>query len=209
MKINTKIINVKNAKEAVLELSNDELVLENTYDLVERPEKITGSTYKLKSPLLDSSMYVTINNVEEDGIIFPFEIFIHSKEVIYQQWIHITARLISAIFRMAYTYKVDSSFIISELKAIHSATGSYFKKGKVVTSVVSEIGDIIEDHLQSIGYVKAKAALPEYVKEKAKQVEKNPEMAKNLIQCGVCGSRSVVRQDGCSTCLDCGHSKCG
>ena len=27
--------------------------------------------------------------------------------------------------------------------------------------------------------------------------------------CGKCNSMAVVQMDGCATCLNCGHSKCG
>jgi hypothetical protein len=30
--------------------------------LVERPEELTGKTYKLKTPLAEASLYITINN---------------------------------------------------------------------------------------------------------------------------------------------------
>jgi len=51
---------------------------------LDRPEKITGSTYKVKTPVTEHALYITINDVVmNEGTPQehrrPFEIFINSK----------------------------------------------------------------------------------------------------------------------------------
>ena len=56
------------------------------HEKVERPEVLIGSTYKIKTPISDHAMYVTINDIVlNEGTEFeqrrPFEIFINSKNL--------------------------------------------------------------------------------------------------------------------------------
>ena len=51
-----------------------------------RPEKITGSTYKVKTPVTEHALYITINDIiMNEGTPQehrrPFEIFINSKNM--------------------------------------------------------------------------------------------------------------------------------
>ena len=82
---------------------------------IKRPEMLQGTTYKLKSPLAKSAMYVTINDiVNEDGSRQPFEIFVYSKDSTHYEWITALTRMISACFRRG----GDLSFILEELECI-------------------------------------------------------------------------------------------
>src|SRR3546814_6494695 len=50
------------AREAAeSELPTDEMI--HMHERIERPEVLIGSTYKIKSPLVEHSMYVTINDI--------------------------------------------------------------------------------------------------------------------------------------------------
>ncbi|MEO8443823.1 MAG: NrdJb, partial [Gammaproteobacteria bacterium] len=62
------------------------------HEKLERPEMLQGSTYKVKTPVSDHAMYVTINDVilnpgTEHEQRRPFEIFINSKNLDHYQWI--------------------------------------------------------------------------------------------------------------------------
>ena len=67
--------------------------------LIERTEALSGSTYKIKTPLSEHALYITINNIEVDGQLRPFELFINSKSMEHFQWIVAFTRIVSAIFR--------------------------------------------------------------------------------------------------------------
>ncbi|MDP3206732.1 MAG: NrdJb, partial [Methylotenera sp.] len=123
---------------------------------LDRPEKITGSTYKVKTPVTEHALYITINDVVmNEGTPHehrrPFEIFINSKNMDHFQWIVALTRVMSAVFRKG----GDVTFLVEELKSVFEPSGGYFKKGgKFVPSLVAEIGEVVEQHLQSIGMLK-------------------------------------------------------
>ncbi|TAN02948.1 MAG: NrdJb, partial [Rhodanobacteraceae bacterium] len=122
----------------------------------ERPEILIGATYKIKSPLFEHALYVTINDIvlnagTEFEMRRPFEIFINSKNMDHFQWIVALTRIMSAVFRKG----GDVTFLVEELKAVFDPRGGYFKAGGVyMPSIVAELGNIIETHLTMIGLLK-------------------------------------------------------
>ena len=120
---------------------------------VQRPEVLIGSTYKIKTPVSDHAMYVTINDIilnegTEHEQRRPFEIFINSKNLDHFQWIVALTRIISAVFRKG----GDVAFMVDELKAVFDPRGGYWQPGgKFMPSIIAELGYVIERHLQSIG----------------------------------------------------------
>ena len=125
------------------------------HERIERPEVLIGSTYKIKSPLVEHAMYVTINDIvlnagSEHEQRRPFEIFINSKSMEHFQWIVALTRIMSAVFRKG----GDVTFLVDEMKAVFDPKGGYFKAGGVyMPSLVAELGAIVEDHLKSIGMI--------------------------------------------------------
>ena len=188
---------------------------------LERPAMLQGSTFKIKTPLSEHALYVTINDIilnpgTEHELRRPFEVFINSKNMVHFQWIVALTRIMSAVFRKG----GDVTFLVEELRSVFDPHGGYFKKGgKFMPSLVAEIGDVLENHLSSIGllkkveadehrekFIKDKAA--EYARKKTvAEVEQSgyPESAK---LCSKCLTKAVIMLDGCLTCLSCGESKC-
>lgn len=123
------------------------------HEKVERPETLIGATYKIKSPLFEHSLYVTINDIvlnagTEFELRRPFEIFINSKNMEHFQWIVALTRIMSAVFRKG----GDVTFLVEELKAVFDPRGGYFKAGGVyMPSIVAELGAVIEQHMKMIG----------------------------------------------------------
>jgi len=190
---------------------------------VQRPEMLVGSTYKVKTPVSDHAMYVTINDIVlNEGTPYeqrrPFEVFINSKNLDHFQWIVALTRIISAVFRKG----GDVTFLVDELKAVFDPRGGYWQAGgKFMPSIIAELGYIIEKHLQTIGLLK-KPELEE--NEKKLIAEKRAEFEQRTKQtdafakshfpdgaqlCAKCSTAAVVMMDGCMTCLNCGDSKCG
>lgn len=189
-----------------------------------RPDILVGSTYKIKTPVTEHALYITINDVvmHEDTPQEhrrPFEIFINSKNMEHFQWIVALTRVMSAVFRKG----GDITFLVEELKSVFEPSGGYFKKGgKFVPSLVAEIGEVVEKHLQTIGMLK-KEGLDKHqqklVEEKKaeyfeKHAQPNEEMnaegfPKGAQLCNKCQTKASIIMDGCLTCLNCGESKCG
>jgi hypothetical protein len=89
------------------------------HEKLERPDVLIGSTYKIKTPVSDHAMYVTINDImlnegTEHEHRRPFEIFINTKNLDHFQWIVALTRIISAVFRKG----GDVAFLTEELKAV-------------------------------------------------------------------------------------------
>lgn len=196
------------------------------HEKVERPEMLLGSTYKIKTPLSEHSMYLTINDMvlnpgTKHELRRPFEIFVNSKNMDNFQWIVALTRIISAVFRKG----GDVTFLVDELRSVFDPRGGYFKKGgKYMPSLVSELGDAIESHLISIGMLKGDE-LDEHqlklIEEKRAQFEADQKNAEcddaasdtdfpaGSQVCAKCSTKAVIKMDGCMTCLNCGDSKCG
>jgi hypothetical protein len=191
---------------------------------LDRPEKITGSTYKVKTPVTEHALYITINDVVmNEGTPQehrrPFEIFINSKNMDHFQWIVALTRVMSAVFRKG----GDITFLVEELKSVFEPSGGYYKRGgKFVPSLVAEIGEVVEKHLQEIGMLK-KPGLDEHQQKlvnekKAEYLEKHAESGEGVNEegfpkgaslCKKCNTKASIIMDGCLTCLNCGESKCG
>ena len=116
------------------------------HEKLERPEMLLGSTYKIKTPLTEHALYVTINDIVlNQGTPHekrrPFEIFINSKNMDHFQWIVALTRIISAVFRKG----GDVTFLVEELRPVFDPRGGYFKKGgNTCRRLVAELGDVIE-----------------------------------------------------------------
>jgi hypothetical protein len=193
------------------------------HERLERPEVLVGSTYKIKTPISDHAMYVTINDIVlNEGTEYeqrrPFEIFINSKNLDHFQWIVALTRIISAVFRKG----GDVTFLVDELKAVFDPRGGYWQPGgKFMPSIIAELGYVIEKHLQTIGLMR-KTTLDVHqqklVEEKRAEFEARSKQTDAFAKghfpegaqlCGRCNTAAVVMMDGCMTCLNCGDSKCG
>ena len=199
-------------KEPVKEVRKEPL-------LAVRDEILTGCTYKLKTPLAEHALYITINNL--DGR--PFEIFFNSKAMDHFQWIVALSRVISAVFRKG----GDVSFLVEELQSVFDPKGGYFKKGgKYMPSLVAEIGEILKTHLIELGLYENDDSLAQLAREEVKKkmelkkvssvvelVEEESGMEsgypEGAMLCSKCQTKAVIIMDGCATCLQCGSSKCG
>lgn len=193
------------------------------HEKVERPEMLIGSTYKIKTPLSEHSLYVTINDIilnpgTEHELRRPFEIFINSKNMDHFQWIVALTRIISAVFRKG----GDVTFLVDEMRSVFDPRGGYFKRGgKFMPSLVAEIGDAIESHLRMIGLIKTDELdihQKKLIDEKRQQYDNSLKQAETsspsdfpdgATLCGKCQTKAMIKMDGCMTCLNCGDSKCG
>ena len=167
---------------------------------LERHEVLPGFTYKLKWPDSDHAIYITLNDIMQDGRRRPFEIFINSKNMEHYAWTVALTRMISAVFRRG----GDVSFVVEELKAVFDPRGGQWMEGRYVPSLLAAIGGIIERHMINTGFLR---------REETPRLSDPLAMAVNdgarAGQCPRCGEASLVHQEGCSTCLSCGFSKCG
>ncbi|AKS41976.1 TSCPD domain-containing protein [Wenzhouxiangella marina] len=206
------------------------------HEKLERPEGmecLEGATYKIRTPLDDHALYVTINDIvlnmgTEHEQRRPFEIFINSKNMDHFQWIVALTRVMSAVFRKG----GDVTFMAEELQAVFDPKGGYFKPGgRFVPSIVADIGAVVEHHFKRIGLLEPDELSEQQqlmLKQKRAEVEAREkaegqgadlpavtpdsdtaDYPASATLCHKCSTKAMVLLDGCQTCLACGYSKCG
>ena len=163
-----------------------------------RPEELPGRTYKLRWPESDHAIYVTLNDIVQDGRRRPFEVFINSKNMEHYAWTVALTRMISAVFRRG----GDVSFVVDELKAVFDPRGGQWMDGRYVPSLLAALGEVIERHMIDIGFMPSDEV-------PAAPVEAKRAVAGRLRQCPKCGQASLIHQEGCDICTSCAYSKCG
>jgi ribonucleoside-diphosphate reductase alpha chain len=167
-----------------------------------RPPLLTGTTYKVKTPLSPDAFYITINDVQDGDQARPYEIFINTKNLQHFSWIVAMTRLISAVFRK----ERDPSFLVEELTSIHDPAGGYFKNGEYVPSLPAELGRVLEMHLSGLG-LGAKAAPASGGPAAADGGGIRGGSPGGI--CPMCRQPGLISQENCLKCRFCDYSKCG
>ena len=209
------------APEAAVAPAEATATIEHMNEHVERPAMLVGATYKIKPPIADHALYITINDIvlnpdTDHEVRRPYEIFINSKNMDHYQWVVALTRVVSAVFRKG----GDVTFLVEELKAVFDPKGGYYKGGgKFMPSLVADIGEAIETHMITIGLLQPETLSPvqrEVLAEKKRDYEARKGEASedggfppSAELCMKCHTKAVILLDGCLTCLSCGNSKCG
>jgi len=180
-----------------------------------RPEELPGQTYKIRWPHSEHAIYVTINDIVEDGVDDagepvrlrrPFEIFINSKNMDHYAWTLALTRMISAVFRRGGNVR----FVAEELGAVFDPQGGAFVNGRYAPSLLAVIGGVIERHLNTLAEgeqtVKILSDKDRIMASPGKVVE--VESPPRGVLCPKCHQPSLVKLEGCNTCISCGFSKC-
>ncbi len=170
------------------------------HEPLRRPEKLTGSTYKLLWATSEHALYITINDIEEDGVRRPFEVFISSANMEHFSWVVALTRMISAVFRRG----GEVAFVAEELQGIFDPRGGQWSDGRYVPSLIAAIGGILEQHMIGTGFLPAPAG----------RIAPEPAAAGVTaaplgMLCPKCSQPGVMKEGACLTCHHCGWSRCG
>jgi len=174
-----------------------------------RPEALPGQTYKIRWPDSEHALYITLNDIVQDGRRRPFEVFINSKNMEHYAWTVALTRMISAVFRRG----GDVSFVVEEMKAVFDPRGGAWMDGRYVPSLLAAIGDVIERHMIEIGFLPAKPQRTVMTDRKvaaageALLTDQRSRPA-GFAQCPKCGQAALIRIEGCDQCTSCDYSKC-
>lgn len=154
-----------------------------------RPSVLDSKTYYIPAwPDDNCSRYVTIADLEDGR---PWEIFIATKATTSSAETMALARIISALMRRT----DDVSYIADVLSEVHSPTGGSWIDGKYIPSLPAAYGAILKRHIEKKHDI--------FVNKEKKTVAVKGKL------CNHCGEYSLISQDGCNQCLNCGYSKCG
>lgn len=188
----------------------------------ERPQMLQGFTYRVQTPV--GKGYVTINH-DEQGI--PLEVFVTISRA--GSDIHADAdaigRLISLALRMPTTLEKGKvvEAVIDQLRGIGGASTIGFGNGRV-RSLADAIAKVLLEHMamyqartiQTVSLPSADAATEAVQNAEAAEEQKPlfagvPAGSTKPIDrdlCNSCGQVSLVREEGCMKCYNCGYSKC-
>ncbi len=173
---------------------------QKTVDVWERPMTLSGTTYKIRTPV--GTAFITVN---EDGFGNPIEVFINIGKAgsDIQAMAEALGRLISKSLKFGgnLTAKERAMVIIDQLKGIGGRTSVGFGPSKI-RSLPEGVAYALSNYL-GIGNGNG-GGFNVVVQE---EPEEKPEVIKGDI-CPSCGSSSLVYEEGCVKCLLCGHSEC-
>jgi ribonucleoside-diphosphate reductase alpha chain len=173
-----------------------------------RPEALPGQTYKVRWPDSEHALYITLNDIVQDGRRRPFEVFINSKNMEHYAWTVALTRMISAVFRRG----GDVSFVVEEMKAVFDPRGGAWMEGKYVPSLLAAIGDVIERHMIASGFLPARGQRAAIGEQKVAAgnglISDQRSITTRMAQCPKCGEAALIRIEGCDQCTSCDYSKC-
>jgi ribonucleoside-diphosphate reductase alpha chain len=181
-----------------------------------RPEKLTGTTYKIKTPI--GTAFVVINS---DELGNPFEIFINVGKA----GTHVMAdaeaigRLLSMAFRIPSVLpaRAVAEAVVEQLAGIGGSESVGFGNGKV-RSLADGVAKVLRQYLEaqdvkslSNGHSTNTEIKEMLTEEKESSVQQMPlvvGLSKKADLCPDCGQASLVLEEGCAKCYSCGASKC-
>lgn len=186
-----------------------------------RSNPLPGFTYRIKPPTSEHALNLTLNNIELDGKVYLYEVFINTKNPEHQMYTDALTIMLSSLFKQAIVSEgFNLKKVISSLQEVYDAP--YFavvgEKRKHMNSLVGEIAYWILHHIEHNTKInhKEEAWYGEFMEgliaeEKGtvdfKRVEGNKPVIG--IECPDCWSHSCVMEQGCLVCKSCGWSKCG
>jgi len=117
----------------------------------ERPEKLKSTTYKIKPPVIDSAIYITICDDEVNGQTRPVEVFINSKDMPSFQWVSCINQLLSHQFQTMERFPAEA---VEKMVETYDTSGGYIipkALGKRANSVAGHIGLVLQQHCKALG----------------------------------------------------------
>jgi len=229
-------VSVVNKETSAANAAKKEALRVEVIQETKRPKQLDSRTYKIKASTgYDHAYYVSISNVVlNEGTpleeVRPYEIFINTKDKINVQWVHALTFMMSAIFRKGGEYM----FLLDELREVASPNAGWFGQHtrggnpRYIESMVSAIADTIAFHVEQtcgvgIKEIELSETAKEIIEEKkaeylkshsanitSTEVTNEDAGMPNALDCPKCKVRnSVIKLDGCLTCVSCGDSKCG
>jgi len=172
---------------------------------LERCTALPGYTYKLRWPGSSHAIYVTINDIFQDGRRRPFEVFINSKNLEHYAWTVALTRMISAVFRRG----GDVSFVVEELKDVFDPRGGHWVGGRYVPSLLAAIGEVIERHMIHIGFIREGEGASASILPRAAGGDEIMSGITEKLFCPQCNRPALTVREGCLVCRECGYSNCG
>ncbi len=202
------MFNNKNVKEDQKENFHNSLKEKPNIEPLERPEVVSGKTYKVKTSY--GVLYVTVNDCPERT---PFEVFatIGKAGGFFAAKTEAICRLASLALRSG----IATEEVIKQLKGIRGPMPTFGPNGTKILSLADAIGQVLERHTTGDQSKIDFGAQPKDVSSSSEISKFNQDSLAQSIadkgfapQCSECGG-DLAMESGCLTCFSCGYSKCG
>jgi ribonucleoside-diphosphate reductase alpha chain len=196
------------------EEAKQQLITVDESPVAERPTSLHGNTYRMETPV--GRAYITVNNSENN---LPQEVFITvgkaGSDV--QALAEGLGRAISMILRLTANLPVKERLgkLVEELQDIGGSGAVGFGKNRV-RSLPDAVAKVLTMHLlqakvEKATMIEAPVAASPNVSEvayahQASNIETSSTKNKDL--CPECKQYSLLREEGCKKCYECGYSAC-
>jgi ribonucleoside-diphosphate reductase alpha chain len=183
-------VGVSTAKE---QAPNAPLVVKAPAVIKPRPHSLTGTTYRMETPI--GTAFITVNNTADGD---PFEVFVQvgkggSDTMAVAEAL---GRLISLVLRLPSPFSVQRRLeeVISQLSRIGGSQSMGFGASKIL-SLPDALARTLAEH---IGQIQA-PGVPPVATASSKRIGD---------LCKECGQATFIYQEGCKKCLSCGFNEC-
>lgn len=166
----------------------------------ERPYKLVGSTYKVQTP--QGKAFITINKNTEGK---PLEVFLNVGKAgtDVAALSEALGRLMSGWLMVSKDSVRTSKEIITQLVGIGGAKSVGFGKNRI-SSIPDAIAKVLADDIGVEVRSNGHNGVDEETPEKKPQVS----VFSYTDMCPDCGNASLVQEEGCAKCYNCGYSRC-
>lgn len=164
--------------------------------ITQRTYKLSGNTYKMQTP--QGKAFITVNRDENKD---PFEVFIGvgkaGSDVAALS--EAMGRLLSGWLRSSSKPLMTIKEIISQLIGIGGARSVGFGNSRV-GSIPDAVAKVLSDEFE----IAVRANGSNVVKEESNEIS----VFSNVDMCPDCGNSSLIKEEGCEKCYECGYSVC-
>ena len=199
-----------NSRESVLlteekakELEKNESPLPQAEKVYRRPNVMMGQTVRMN--LVDESIYVTTNS-DDKGLR---EVFINIGKSGYEDKSYCEA--LGKLISLYLQHDGDPNMVVQKLKGIQGNNVSW-DNGMKLLSVPDAIAKAIEAMIGKSQQMTLADAKPEPLKAEqhrnARQASDSDYKTIGISTCPKCHEESLVNENGCIYCKECGYSKC-
>ncbi|NMB69692.1 adenosylcobalamin-dependent ribonucleoside-diphosphate reductase [candidate division WWE3 bacterium] len=169
--------------------------MEETYKH-ERGYKLSGSTYKLQTP--QGKAFITVNKDDQER---PVEVFVNVGKAgtDVAALSEALGRLISGWLTVSRDSTRTAKEIVSQLVGIGGAKSVGFGKNRV-SSIPDAVAKVIAEDLG----IEVRTNGSNHIEEEKKEIT----VFSYTDMCPECGNSTLVQEEGCMKCYNCGYSAC-